>query len=137
MPSGISLSHRLCARLQGAFSDRLSDTALLQRWPASGHGTGVRRRHARSTPVSSRPCAVWLCRAGTGLRPAEKLFIGWFGPRGLASIVFGILIFDADLPNGDTVIATAVVTILLSVVLHGVTANPLVRALARQGTPAP
>jgi len=84
-----------------------------------------------------RMLPVWLCLAGTGLAPAEKLFIGWFGPRGLASIVFGILIFDADLPGGETVTATAVVTILLSVVLHGVTANPLVRALARAETPTP
>ena len=85
-----------------------------------------------------RMLPVWLSLAGTALTAADKLFIGWFGPRGLASIVFGILILDADLPKPITVWPTVVVTILLSVIAHGITANPLVRRFGMSvgsGTP--
>ena len=71
---------------------------------------------------------VYLSLRGLPLRSSAKLFIGWFGPRGLASIVFGILVFTADLPGGDTLTVTVVCTILLGVLLHGLTANPVVAA---------
>ncbi len=78
-----------------------------------------------------RMLPVYLSLRGLPLRPDAKLFIGWFGPRGLASIVFGILVFTADLPGGDTLTVTVVCTILLSILLHGLTANPLVAAFAK------
>ena len=79
----------------------------------------------------------------TELSFADRTFIGWFGPRGLATIVFVVMALDAELPGGETIASAAVVTIFLSVVLHGVTANPFVRALARtrqkpaKATPGP
>jgi sodium/hydrogen antiporter len=76
-----------------------------------------------------RMLPVFLCLAGTGMNATSKLFIGWFGPRGLASIVFGIIAFDEHLPGNDTLGAVVVATVLLSVVAHGITANPLVTAL--------
>jgi NhaP-type Na+/H+ or K+/H+ antiporter len=79
-----------------------------------------------------RMLPVLLSLAGTGMSMGNKLFIGWFGPRGLASIVFAILIFDAGLPGRNTVAVTVDCTILLSVIAHGVTANPLVRAIRRK-----
>jgi NhaP-type Na+/H+ or K+/H+ antiporter len=60
---------------------------------------------------------------------ADKLFMGWFGPRGLATIVFAVLVLDEKLPGNDTIILTAGWTVLLSVVAHGMTANPLVKAM--------
>jgi sodium/hydrogen antiporter len=72
---------------------------------------------------------VFLCLIGTRTSTADKLFIGWFGPRGLATIVFAILVLDAKLPGNDTVILAAGWTVLLSVIAHGVTANPLVKAI--------
>jgi sodium/hydrogen antiporter len=72
---------------------------------------------------------VLLCLAGTGMRTADKLFIAWFGPRGLATIVFGVIVLNEKLPGNDTIIAVAGGTVLLSVVAHGVTANPLVKVL--------
>jgi NhaP-type Na+/H+ or K+/H+ antiporter len=77
-------------------------------------------------PRSSR---VFLCLTGTGMRAADKLFIAWFGPRGLATIVFGVIILNEKLPGNDTIIAVAGGTVLLSVIAHGVTANPLVKAM--------
>ena len=79
-----------------------------------------------------RMLPVFLSLTGTKLKPADRLFIGWFGPRGLASIVFGIIILDAGLPNSRAVEGVIVCTVLLSVVAHGVTANPLVNAFAKR-----
>jgi NhaP-type Na+/H+ or K+/H+ antiporter len=69
---------------------------------------------------------VYRSLGGLLLRPDAKLFIGWLGPRGLASIVFGILVLDANLPGGGTLAVTVVCTIVMSILLHGLTANPLV-----------
>jgi NhaP-type Na+/H+ or K+/H+ antiporter len=79
-----------------------------------------------------RMVPVLLALAGSGLRTDEKLFISWFGPRGLASIVFGVIVLNAELPGGGVVTLTVVCTILLSVLCHGLSANPLVAALARR-----
>ena len=80
------------------------------------------------TVVRMLPVAVSL--AGTPVPLADRLFIGWFGPRGLASIVFGVIVLGAELPGQRTLAATIVCTVLFSVFAHGITANPLVRALA-------
>ena len=66
---------------------------------------------------------------GTRTTTADKLFIGLFGPRGLARIVFAILILDAKLPDNDTIMLAAGWTVLLSVIAHGVTANLLVKRM--------
>jgi sodium/hydrogen antiporter len=75
-----------------------------------------------------RMIPVALALIGTGLDRTTVMFIGWFGPRGLASIVFGILALDA-LPaaDGQPVISLIILTVILSVMLHGVTARPLAR----------
>lgn len=70
------------------------------------------------------PVAVALLGSGAPL--PTVLFAGWFGPRGLASIVFAVLILQADVGGGvELVLDTIVWTVLLSVVLHGITAPPL------------
>jgi len=76
-----------------------------------------------------RMLPVFLVLTGMNLRADEKLFMGWFGPRGLASIVFAVIVLNAHLPGGKTISMTVVCTILLSVVGHGLSANPLVAAL--------
>ncbi len=72
---------------------------------------------------------VFLALSGKTLRFKEKLFIGWFGPRGLASIVFSIVVLDANLPGSSIIASTAVVTIGLSVILHGISAHSFIAAL--------
>jgi NhaP-type Na+/H+ or K+/H+ antiporter len=79
-----------------------------------------------------RMLPVFISLAGTGMTLATKLFIGWFGPRGLASIVFAVIVVDSGLPDRSTVAATVACTVLLSVVAHGMTANPLVAVLGRR-----
>ena len=77
-----------------------------------------------------RMLPVFLSLTGMHLRTDEKLFMGWFGPRGLASIVFAVIVLKEQLPGGEIISLTVVCTVLLSVILHGISANPFVAALA-------
>lgn len=72
-----------------------------------------------------RMLPVYLSLAGKRLQFDTLLFIGWFGPRGLASIVFAVMVAAQHLPGNDTILATVTWTIVLSVVAHGLTANIL------------
>jgi NhaP-type Na+/H+ or K+/H+ antiporter len=78
------------------------------------------------------PVAVSL--AGTHLRSVSVLFMGWFGPRGLASIVLGLIVVaEAPLLAGrDQIELVVALTVLFSVLLHGVTAAPLSAVYARR-----
>jgi NhaP-type Na+/H+ or K+/H+ antiporter len=80
-----------------------------------------------------RMIPVALALMGSGLDRTTVVFIGWFGPRGLASIVFGIIAIDA-LPaaEGQSIIALITLTVILSVLVHGVTARPLARRYGEQ-----
>ncbi len=73
-----------------------------------------------------RMLPMFLALTGSGESVPSKLFLGWFGPRGLASIVFVIIVIDKGLPGSGTMAVTVVCTVTLSVLLHGVTARPLV-----------
>lgn len=73
---------------------------------------------------------VLICLVGTRFDFETRLFIGWFGPRGLASIVFAVMILAYPLQASRNLVATAVCTVLLSVLLHGLSANPWVARLA-------
>ena len=73
-----------------------------------------------------RMVPVGLAMLGSGARRPTVAFLGWFGPRGLASIVFAvILVEDADFANESVLLNTIFLTIALSVLLHGLTATPL------------
>ena len=71
---------------------------------------------------------VALAMIGSGFHWKTVLFLGWFGPRGLATIVFGLLGLEelgSDSPFIVDVSGVLAVTVLLSVFLHGLTAGPL------------
>lgn len=84
--------------------------------------------YAAASLTLLRMLPVWLSLLGTGLKLELKLFIGWFGPRGLASIVFAVMVLQNEpaLLGQRPIIATVLCTIILSVILHGLTANPWV-----------
>ena len=79
-----------------------------------------------------RMLPVFLTLTGMGLGTSEKLFMGWFGPRGLASIVFAVIVLGEKLPGGDIIAMTVTCTIILSVLAHGLSANPLVGVLVKR-----
>ena len=72
-----------------------------------------------------RMLPVFLSVLGLGVRTDAKLFLGWFGPRGLASVVFLVIVYGENLPGSDTIVTTTVATVVLSVLAHGLSANPL------------
>lgn len=76
------------------------------------------------TLVRMLPVAVAL--RGTGLSRPTVVFMGWFGPRGLASIVLGLVTVEhaADLPGQSTIWLALVATVLLSILAHGLSALP-------------
>jgi sodium/hydrogen antiporter len=73
-----------------------------------------------------RMVPVAISMLGTGARRPTSAFLGWFGPRGAASIVFALLVIEeGGLPNDALILTVAFVTVGLSVLAHGATAAPL------------
>ncbi len=74
---------------------------------------------------------VVISMVGTGARGPTLAFLGWFGPRGLASIVFALLVLEeGGLPHDGLILVTTYITIGLSVLAHGLTAAPLANRYA-------
>ena len=76
------------------------------------------------TIVRMVPVAIAMARRGARLQTIA--FMGWFGPRGLASLVFGLLALERGVPEANTLLTTVAVTVFLSVFLHGFTSVPFV-----------
>ena len=74
---------------------------------------------------------VALALLGSGLDRRTVLFIGWFGPRGLASLVFALLALEELGPAADEAVAVIAVTVFLSVLAHGISAAPLAARYGR------
>ena len=84
------------------------------------------------TVVRMLPVAVAMLR--TRLKPATVLFMGWFGPRGLASIVLGLIFLESEvhLTYENTIVVAVAATVLLSIFAHGVSALPGIKWYAQQ-----
>jgi NhaP-type Na+/H+ or K+/H+ antiporter len=79
-----------------------------------------------------RMAPVALAMLGTRARRPTVAFLGWFGPRGLASIVFAVILIDeADLPHVHVLLLAIAATVALSVYAHGLTASPLTERYVR------
>ena len=73
-----------------------------------------------------------IALTGTGEKLETKLFLAWFGPRGLASIVFFIIVANANLPSESVLAHVVVCTVTLCVIAHGLTANAWARGIGRR-----
>jgi NhaP-type Na+/H+ or K+/H+ antiporter len=72
---------------------------------------------------------IALSLLGSGVRLPTHLFLGWFGPRGLASILFVLLILEeTEIPHRAQILSITVITVALSVLLHGISASPFASA---------
>jgi sodium/hydrogen antiporter len=82
------------------------------------------------TVIRMVPVAVAVI--GLGLRPSSIAFLGWFGPRGLASVILALVVVDEEpgLAGLNQIFLAMTVTVLLSVFAHGITATPLTRRYA-------
>jgi NhaP-type Na+/H+ or K+/H+ antiporter len=75
-----------------------------------------------------RMLPVGISMIGVKLRPESVLFLGWFGPRGIASLLYIFTILGAEeLVGKDTVFNVVMVTIFVSILLHGMSAAPLTK----------
>jgi sodium/hydrogen antiporter len=94
--------------------------------PALGDLTWSVALYAALSLTAVRMLPVAIALAGTRARRPTLAFLGWFGPRGLASIVFAVLVLEeGGLPHDDLILVTTFVAIGLSVLAHGLTAAPL------------
>ena len=84
-----------------------------------------------------RMVPVALALLGSGLDRSSVLFVGWFGPRGLASLVFALLALEDLGADADEAVAVIAVTVLLSVLVHGASAAPLAARYGARAARAP
>jgi NhaP-type Na+/H+ or K+/H+ antiporter len=78
-----------------------------------------------------RPASVAVSMIGSGLRPPTVAYMGWFGPRGIASLILAVLVLkDFTLENIDAILDIVSITVGLSVLLHGISAWPGSQAYA-------
>ncbi|MEU2824579.1 cation:proton antiporter [Streptomyces bacillaris] len=74
-----------------------------------------------------RPASLLLSLVGTDFDRKEKLTAAWFGPKGFASVVYGLLVLQADIPQGEEAFTLIAITIAFSIVAHSSTDVPIAR----------
>lgn len=79
------------------------------------------------TIVAIRPVTLILSLIGTEFDRREKLTAAWFGPKGFASVVYGLLVLQAGIPQGEEAFTLIAVTIAFSIVAHSSTDVPIAR----------
>ena len=79
----------------------------------------------------ARPVAMTLVLARATMSRHAKLFIAWFGPRGLSSLLLALLVVIGDVPDAERLLAIVGVVVIASVIVHGVSATPLTASYAR------
>lgn len=128
----------------GALHDRAEETYMLEEvgglanaatfivfgaaivGPVLSHATWMEALYAVLSLTAVRMLPVAISFVGTHARLQTVLFTGWFGPRGLASIVFTVIVLDeSSLSHVSMMTVVVVLTILISVYAHGITARPL------------
>jgi NhaP-type Na+/H+ or K+/H+ antiporter len=87
---------------------------------------------AAVTLLVARPVAVSIALAGTGTDRATTAFMAWFGPKGVATMTFSLLVLAAGIPNGHEIFDLAALVVMCSVLAHGLTDGPGVDWIARR-----
>ncbi|ANZ28590.1 peptidase (plasmid) [Rhodococcus sp. WB1] len=88
--------------------------------------------------VVGRPVPVMISLLGTRtLNFRERLAAAWFGPKGFASVVYGLLVLESDVPEETHVLALVVATVIVSITLHSTTDVPVAAALRQRAGDAP
>jgi sodium/hydrogen antiporter len=76
------------------------------------------------TLLVARPVAVFAALAGTRLDTASKAFMAWFGPKGVATMTFALLVLSEGIASGEEIFNLAALTVFCSVIVHGLTDTP-------------
>jgi sodium/hydrogen antiporter len=83
------------------------------------------------TFLIARPLAVWLALAGTHTDTPTRLFMGWFGPKGVATMTFSLLVLDRHIASGTRIFDLTALVVFCSIVLHGLSDTPGANWIAR------
>jgi sodium/hydrogen antiporter len=84
------------------------------------------------TLLLARPIAIWIALAGVRIDTATKGFMAWFGPKGVATVTFSILVLGQSLENGERIFNLAALAVFCSIIVHGLTDTPGSEWLARR-----
>jgi sodium/hydrogen antiporter len=84
------------------------------------------------TLLVARPAGVAIALAGTGLGRPAVAFMAWFGPKGVATMTFSLLVLGSGVPDGEQIFGLAALVVLCSIVAHGVTDTPGSEWMARR-----
>jgi sodium/hydrogen antiporter len=88
---------------------------------------------AAFTLVVARPAAVFTALAGVRqVDGAAKAFMAWFGPKGVATMTFSLFVLSSEVPQAERIFGIAALTVLVSIVAHGVTDQPGAEWMARR-----
>ena len=89
------------------------------------------------TLLVARPVAVWIALAGTRVDAATKAFMAWFGPKGVATMTFSLLVLTEGIAQGPRIFNLAALVVMVSIVAHGLSDTPGAEWLARRAEIAP
>jgi NhaP-type Na+/H+ or K+/H+ antiporter len=83
------------------------------------------------TLLVARPVAIFVSLAGTPTDAPTRAFIGWFGPKGVATMAFSLLVLAAGIPDGERIFQIAALTVFCSIIAHGTSDTPGSEWIAR------
>jgi sodium/hydrogen antiporter len=89
-----------------------------------------------ATFLVARPIAVWIALAGARIASPEKAFMAWFGPKGVATMTFSLLILGRDVDAGARIFNIAALAVFASIIAHGLTDTPGIKWIAKRAAPA-
>jgi sodium/hydrogen antiporter len=93
---------------------------------------------AAFTLLVARPVAVFIALAGSRqVDAAEKAFIAWFGPKGVATMTFALFVLGSAVPEGERILNIAALVVLVSIIAHGLTDHPGSEWMARRAEREP
>jgi NhaP-type Na+/H+ or K+/H+ antiporter len=84
------------------------------------------------TLLVARPVAIWIALLGTRQRADTLAFMAWFGPKGVATMTFALLVLGDAIPDNERIFNIAALTVFVSILAHGLTDSPGVEWLARR-----
>jgi sodium/hydrogen antiporter len=84
------------------------------------------------TLLVARTAAIWIALIGTGVGTRLKAFMAWFGPKGVATMTFSLLVLSSDFPSSERIFNLAALCAFASVIVHGLTDTPGSEWLARR-----
>ncbi len=83
------------------------------------------------TLLVARPVAIWAALGGLRVDRATKAFMAWFGPKGVATATFALLVLAQPIPGNERIFEAAALVVLVSIVAHGLTDTPGSEWIAR------